>query len=213
MNFSLYLILFFLIVTYFAYCYELSKCCQYLGLKAGAMCWIPYLNKYKLVQIEDFDGDGKMSIPLIHVNVPRWLIASMASIIACLAVLLPMGIVVCYVLLVVSNLLIWNEINSETHYNLGNTGKGHYIDNLMCAVLCLHVFQWISLFSLRKSWNNVNVGETADCEDREYEYDTDVLFEGEAEPIETEDILSMDEQENVEEKLDADFFDNIFQNQ
>lgn len=197
------LILIFEIITYFLYCFELKKCCDLIGVKSGSMCWIPYLNKLRLVQLEDIDADSLIVIPFLGLPIRREIVA-VINIVSPMLLSLNISIVsiIGIVLFILSNLLIWYEIGYEFDEEL----KDSIFYLVACSCFGIHLYQWIRLYKLDIVLNNSINGNVDD------EPDNDELDNEDIENVPTRENLCSDNENVVEGDVEyaSDYFERIF---
>lgn len=137
------------IISYFVYSYLLFKLSDDLGLKHPMYSFIPFLNKFVLVQISDIYEDGKMYIPVIKTYVSRNLIAVLDSVVVFLFMMTPVP-AIGYAIGFFVSLLIWIDIESD----FAEVSNFEILFDACCCSIGIHAYPVYILAKYRKLFLN-----------------------------------------------------------
>ena len=170
------------------YCYELKNCCEVIGIESGILCWIPFLNKFKLIELCDFEQDNKMVLPLFNVLVSRDAVSFVAVASICLSAADGIFIGMSALLVFISNYVIWDEIG----YELDKDRKERIFWAVACSVFGFHAPQWYRLFKLRKLWSSED-------------YPQEISDEEQSDSCEQSDSYSNEQSDSCEHSVDEGY--------
>lgn len=182
------------VCTYFLYCYELKRCCSLISINAGKLCWIPYLNKFKLIQLEDIECDKLLRVPYIGIGIRREVIV-LVNVLSPLMVCISSSVAafVGVILFVLTNILIWSEIGYEFDEKLEDSI--FYL--IGCSCFGIHLFQWLRLYKLDKVLQGAESSE---------EYTEEEYTNEESE----EEVVCAGNEVEEEVEYASDYFERIF---
>lgn len=152
------------VIAYFVYCYQLYKICNEYGVAHPILSFVPLLNKFVLVRVNDVFEDGQMYIPVIKKLMSRNLFATLNCILTFILFMTPLY-VLGYVVYFVTSFVIWYDIESD----FSHTSDFEIIFDAVFCSIGLHSYPAYILMKYSKQYEN---GELLSMSDEEKDAET-----------------------------------------